>query len=248
MTAISKQGPLGLIIPFETGVHPQDAAKLYPHTRFIARSLAASAIDLANYDHVIDRVADLALELALDGAVAISLMSTTLSFYRGADFNRQLMRLMYKASNRPCSTMSQALLNALEAVGAQKLALATVYTPAVNQSLIEFLAENGYSTSGVQGLELSDLPAIQALDTDTLVQLCHRVWHAHGPADALVLASGGFNTLAAVKQVSQDLGIPVLSSSAVGFWDVLRTAGLDSRAPGWGDVFELPPPAGPRRN
>lgn len=248
MTANTLQGPLGLIVPPASGEVPYDGAILYPNAKFIARGLALPSVSPEGYDQVIDRVADLACELALDGAIAISLMGTSLSFYRGADFNRQLMRVMHKASNRPCTTMSQAVLNALEAVGAKKVAIATAYIDTVNQSLVRFLEENDYTVNGILGMAMTDVAAIQAVDTDALVQLCHQAWQKHGPADALILSCGGLKTLDVIKQMEAALGVPVISSSPTGFWDVMRTAGLDSRSPGHGAIFELPPPAAPRRN
>ena len=42
-----------------------------------------------------------------------------------------------------------------------------------------------------------------------------------------------------IRIVEARLGVPVVSSSPAGFWNLLRVAGLDSRAPGNGRLVDL---------
>jgi arylmalonate decarboxylase len=40
-----------------------------------------------------------------------------------------------------------------------------------------------------------------------------------------------------VRELEATTGLPVVSSSPAGFWDLVRHAGLDPRAPGCGRLF-----------
>lgn len=239
MTAPSPLAPLGLIVPPANGEVPYDGAILYPGTRFIARGLGLPTVSPEGYDQVIDAVTQVAKQLADDGAAAISLMGTSLSFYRGVAFNQHLLEAMHAATGLPCTTMSQAVLNGLAALGVRRVVIATAYIDDVNQRLATFLTDSGYHVNGVRGLAMTDINAIQALGTATLVDLCHQAWDAFGPADAIVLSCGGLKTLATINEVEQALGVPVVSSSPSGFWDLMRTAGRDSHAPGHGRLVGL---------
>ena len=92
---------LGLIVPPRAGEVPLDGPALYgDRVRFIARGLGLAEISTRGYEEVIDRVVELAVELAASGARAISLMGTSLSFYRGAAFNDELEAEMARLLGR----------------------------------------------------------------------------------------------------------------------------------------------------
>ena len=72
--------------------------------------------------------------LAQEGAAAITLMGTSLSFYRGAAFNRELTQRIALASGRPAVTMSTAVIEGLRNVGGRRLAVATAYNEGESQT------------------------------------------------------------------------------------------------------------------
>src|SRR5512147_1584462 len=83
---------LGLLAPVDSAV-PPEANLLYPTgIRFRAASVGLATMTPDGYDKVLDRIAPTAAELARQGAQAITLMGTSLSFYKGAAFNRELTR------------------------------------------------------------------------------------------------------------------------------------------------------------
>ena len=89
---------IGMIVPPAAGAVPPEPLELYgARARFIAEGLALKALSPEGYDAVIERVAALAVRLKSRGAEAISLMGTSLSFYRGAAFNDELIATMKAA-------------------------------------------------------------------------------------------------------------------------------------------------------
>ena len=73
----------------------------------------------------------------------------------------------------------------------------------------------------------------------TLVALCEKVYRAEPRSDGILISCGGLLTLDAIAVVEARLGVPVVSSSPAGFWDLMRVAGLDSRAPGGGRLTQV---------
>lgn len=230
---------IGLIVPPRAGEVPSDGPALYGDSvRFIARGLGLGEISTRGYEQVIDHVVELAAELAGEGAQAVSLMGTSLSFYRGARFNEQLEAEMAARTGLPCTTMSNAILRGLRMLGLQRVAVATAYIDDVNERLVAYLSASDVVATTVKGLAITGVDAVARVPTEALVALCEDVWRAAPASDGILLSCGGLLTLDAVAIVENRLGVPVVSSSPAGFWDAMRTARLDSRLSGRGRLFE----------
>ena len=240
MTTTASTSPcIGLIVPPRAGEVPSDGPALYgDRVRFIARGLGLGEISTRGYEQVIDHVVGLAGDLASNGAQAVSLMGTSLSFYRGARFNAQLEAEMTARTGLPCTTMSNAILRGLRELSLRRVAVATAYIDEVNERLVAYLDANDVVTTTVKGLGVTGVEAVSRVSTETLVALCEDVWRAAPSSDGILLSCGGLLTLDAIEIVEGRLGVPVVSSSPAGFWDAMRTAGLDGRCPGRGRLFE----------
>ncbi len=219
---------LGLIVPPAAGLVPPEGPQMYPQVDFIAQGLALASVDKEGYDGVIDQVVEAARKLAGRGAQAISLMGTSLSFYRGSAFNDSLVEHLRQATGLPCTTMSHAILRGLRASGITRVAVASSYIADVNQRLVRFLAENQIDAVCDHGLGVTEVSAMAQISTQELVDLCLKTWDmAQGQAQGLLLSCGGLVSLDAVRRVEHKLGVTVVSSSPAGFWDLVATAGLD---------------------
>ncbi|AGU48496.1 putative arylmalonate decarboxylase [Variovorax paradoxus B4] len=229
---------LGLIVPPAAGAVPVDGPLLYgERIRFSALGLGLGEISTRGYTEVIDSVVEKAVALKAQGACAVSLMGTSLSFFRGAAFNRQLEVEMARATGLPCTTMSNAIVGALRQLGVRRVAVATAYIDEVNAHLRRYLERSDFEPLALQGLAISDVQAVGRVPTQVLVDLCLRVFDAQPGAEGILISCGGLVTLDAVREVEARLQLPVVSSSPAGFWDLVRTAGLDARSPGQGRLF-----------
>ena len=235
---MTQQPHLGLIVPPAAGAVPVDGPLLYgDRIRFSAKGLGLGEISTRGYTEVIDSVVGKALKLKEEGASAISLMGTSLSFFRGVAFTRQLKREMEQATGLPCTTMSDAILAGLRHLKVRRVAVATAYIDEVNTQLRTYLEQRDFEPLALEGLAISDVQAVGQVSTEVLVDLCLKVFDDQPGADGLLISCGGLVTLDAVREVEARLQVPVVSSSPAGFWDLVRTAGLDARSPGQGRLF-----------
>ena len=229
---------LGLIVPPAAGAVPVDGPLLYgDRIRFSARGLGLGEISTRGYTEVIDSVIGKALELKADGVSAVSLMGTSLSFFRGAAFNRQLEAEMARATGLVCTTMSNAIVAGLRSLNVRRVAVATAYIDEVNVQLRNYLEQNDFEPLALEGLSISDVQEVGTVPTQVLVDLSRKVFEAQPGADGILISCGGLVTLDAVREVEALLKVPVVSSSPAGFWDLVRKAGLDARSPGHGRLF-----------
>ena len=227
---------LGLIAPVEVSV-PPEADILYPNVRFEAVSVGLKMMTPDGYDQVLERIAPAAQQLARAGAQAIALMGTSLSFYRGAAYNRELTRRIEAASSHPAVTMSTAVCNGLRGVGARALAVATAYNAEVNHRLQQFLEEEGFEVRIIRGLGVERVEDIKSVTAEGLLKFTTQVYRSADRADALLVSCGGLRTLDLLAPLEARCGVPVVSSLPHALWAGVRLLGLSARVAGYGRVL-----------
>ena len=90
---------IGLVVPPAHGQVPQDGPALYgDRYNFIARGLGIGGVSPEGFAPVVDTIVDRAVELRKAGAETISMMGTSISFYRGPEFTESLRRAMEEAT------------------------------------------------------------------------------------------------------------------------------------------------------
>ena len=229
---------VGLIVPPGHGQVPQDGPMLYgDRVRFIARGLGIGGVSPEGFAPVIDTVLDRARELRQAGAEAISLMGTSISFYRGAAFTESLRAAMQEATGVPCTTMSHAIVAALKQLGIRRVAVATSYIDELNDKLVAYLTHEGFVVTAIEGMSITGVKEVGEVPTEALVKLSREVHARDRTADGVFISCGGLLTLDAIRQLEDELGLPVTASSPAGFWDVVRLADVSARSEGFGKLF-----------
>lgn len=236
---------VGLIVPPAHGQVPAHGPALYgDRVRFLGAGLGLATMSIDGYDAVIGRVGELAADLAARGAEAVVLMGTSLSFYRGVEFDSELVATMEHASDRPATTMSRAIVAGLRAVGAVRVAVATGYTPEVDARLVAYLAASGVDAVATAGLGVVDTDAAQVVPVGQVAEVADRAVTraraAGGPLDGLLVSCGALDTLDLVPQLEQRHGLPVVASSPAGFWAAAGLVGADAPIPGRGALLSHP--------
>ena len=230
---------IGMIVPPAAGEVPPEAAALHPEGRFIAEGLGLTRLTPEGYDSVIGEVEAAARRLAARGAEAVALMGTSLSFYRGAAFNRDLIARMEAASGVPCTTMSVSVAAALRALGARRVAVGAAYGERVNAPLRAFLEEEGFTVIRLEAMGIEDVEAIFRVTEAELLALGRAAAAAGGGADALFLSCGGLRTLSVTAPLEAETGLPVVSSAVAGVWGAMRLVGVGQAIPGAGRLLAL---------
>jgi arylmalonate decarboxylase len=230
---------LGMIFPGTGGGgDPRDARQMYPTgVSYISKGVGLPAMTVAGYASVIDKIGPLSVELKAEGAEALMLMGTSLSFYNGAAFNRELTARMTKAAGLKASTMSTAVADGLRSVGAKRVAVGTAYIDEVNQRLMTFLREEGFEVLALKGFNISDVSPggpLSKITQGDLIKLGTDVYAEAPKADAILLSCGALRTLEVLAPLEQQTKLPVVSSMPHALRAGVRLLGLDGRYPGHG--------------
>jgi len=234
---------LGMIFPPANYEVPPEAKLMYPTgIRFLAKGVGLERMTPEGYDKAVPKILPAAVELARQGANAISIMGTSLTFYKGAAFNNDLIAQVAKATGLPATSMSRGIIEGLKAVGAKRVAVATAYNETVNGRLRVFLEESGFQVLGVKGMGIErfeDRPPVTQDELFNFVATTYESMSRQGAskADTLLISCGALNTLRLLDPLEKRCKVPVVSSAPHALWASVRLLGLSGQAKGYGRLL-----------
>src|ERR1700729_1637322 len=229
---------LGMIFPPANYPVPPEATLLYPSgVRFLAEGVGLEKMTADEYDRVFGRILAAAEKLAKQGANANSAMGTSLTLYKGAEYEHQLKVNVTKATGLPSPTMSTGIVEGLKAVNARKVVVATAYNEDVSHRLQVFLEESGFEVVSVKGLGIVSFQDRGPVTPDELLNFSASVYEGAPKAEALVISCGALKTLELIVPLEQRCKAPVVSSTPHALWASVRLLGLSGQAKGYGTVL-----------
>lgn len=139
----------------------------------------------------------------------------------------------------PVTSSAGALVRTLQAMGARKVAMVTPYLPELTKMVADYIEGAGIKVQDVIGLEVADNLAVGRLDPARLPSIAARLNHTG--IDALILsACVQMPSLAAVQEVEDALGIPVVTAATATTYEILRALGHEPAIPGAGRLLSGP--------
>ena len=176
-------------------------------------------------------------QLAKDGAQAIVIFGTSLTFYKGAKFNEQMIDEVRKATGLKTTSMSSAVVNGLKEMNAKRIAVATAYADEVNGRLQTFLREHGFDVLILRGLGLDKIGAAGKVSQDELQKFAEGVFREAPKAEAMLVSCGGLRTLELVAPWERACNVPIVSSTPHALWAGARLVGVNARVEGYGRLI-----------
>ena len=229
---------IGLVVPFAEDKVPDEGLQMYPGVRFVPRGVGVRSLTPEGYAAAFDAIAPAAEHLAAQGVAAIMVIGTSLTFYRGPAAHDQLLEKLRAATGLPVSTMSQAIVDGLRAVGAKRVAVATAYTDEVNRRLNELLAASGIEVLSCETFNIEEFGGPEKKSEADIIALTGQaVTNAPG-AEGVLISCGGLRTLGVAKPLEDRHGLPVVASTQAAFWAALRLVGESGHVAGHGRLLE----------
>jgi maleate isomerase len=217
---------IGIIAPFDL-VLDREYWQWVPETvsihltRTPSRKLPVGA-ELALAVSDADSVAQATRDLAVAEPKVTVYACTSGSYISGLAGESRLRSVMKEAGANHAITTSGALLRALEALEAKRVAIGTPYDAEVTVKLSEFLAEAGYETISNAFFGLTG-DIFRVSDAS----VCDLATTADCPeADVVFLSCTNLRTFDILPEIERKLEKPVLSANQVTMWAALRAVGL----------------------
>jgi maleate isomerase len=160
-------------------------------------------------------------------------MCTTTSFIRGPGYDIEIADRIQAATGVPAFTTSTAVVEALQALKIDRVALASVYLPDVEEQLLKFLAGHGIEVVSRRSLSLA---RDHELSPPKRIRAAAEA--ADDPEAQGVLISGtGQRTAGFLAELEIQLGKPVVTANQASMWQAVQMLGLEPHLPGKGELF-----------
>jgi maleate isomerase len=228
---------VGLLVPSSnTTVEPEFYRALPPGVTLHTARMFLTDITPEAILRIVEDLETQSRLLATADVDVIVLGATAPSFLKGAGYDREMTERIAKASGKPATTTSTALLRALRFLDVKRIVLGSAYTDKVNAIARAFLEANGLEVVAARGLQMVDNLAVGRLGPDSAYELA-RAAAAGVDADAVVLACTNWRSMDVIERLEGELGKPVLSTTQVSVWDALRIVGYRGEVHGYGRLL-----------
>lgn len=218
--AYAPQGLIGLLTPqANTTVEPEAWALLPVGMSLINGRLLSAAPDLMQ--RLRDYFGDLAPTLTQFANAPLSVLAlacTGSSYLMGHPAEQAWVEDWSQRLGIPVVTAGMAVVQALQHLGAEHLALASPYPTALTQASVAYWQSHGFEVQQVQNVATSSqgFHAIYTTGTDAAAQTVQAL-RVSG-VDAVLMLGTGMPSLQAIIEMGQGDGPPVLSSMLALMW------------------------------
>jgi arylmalonate decarboxylase len=236
--AMAQDVTIGLVVPFAQDKVPDEGLQMYPDLHFIPRGVGVRSLTPEGYAAAFDAILPAAEHLAAKGVDAIMVIGTSLTFYRGPEAHDRLLEQLRTKTGLPVSTMSQAIVDGLRAVGAKRVAVTTAYTDVVNRRLKELIAAAGIETLSLECFDILEFGGAGRKSEAEIIALSDTAVAKAPDAKGILISCGGLKTLGVAKPLEERHGIPVVSSTQAAFWAAMRLVGESGHVAGHGQLLE----------
>jgi maleate cis-trans isomerase len=193
-------------------------------------------------EKALSRLEEMAKFQALNGAEFIIANSSPMVTYAGPKAAHDVNRRLSEAAGCPATNTTTAAVTAMKAMGLSRIAVCSPYA-SQNPYLVHFLEAEGFDIRGEYGLDRS-LWEIHTLPVEYTYKIARDTFRSAPGAQALYMAGGRLPVLEIVEDLEQDLGVPVIASTACTAWNALRVLGINAPRGGYGRLMaefpELP--------
>jgi len=147
-----------------------------------------------------------------------------------------IQKMKERNGNIPTTTASTAALDALKALGAKRISLATPYPEELAKLQEEFLRGNGVEVLRTMWMSKRTMPASE-VSAETAYSLA--VESNEVESQAIFISCVALHTIELIEKLEEDLKKPVITSSQATMWRLLRLAKVNAKIKGYGQLFHL---------
>lgn len=178
-----------------------------------------------------------AVKLADANVDVVGFGCTTGSLVAGVGYDKKIVKLIRKVTQKPAVTTAGAVVQSLKALGLSRMSVATPYTEDLNKLERRFLEQNGFSVDKIVGLGLIDNIKIAETEPETLSSLVKKANTTR--AEGIFISCTNLPTLDRIAALEQALKKPVVSSNTATLWAMMKELGKLLEAPKFGKLFAL---------
>ena len=157
------------------------------------------------------------------------------TFWGGLAGNKAFEERVATQSGLGVSTGATSVWKALEAIGAEAVAILTPYQPVADEQVKAFFEEVGVAVRRVEGLQCETATAIADVSPARLIPVLRELNGTD--VDAIVQVGTNLSMVRLADEAERWLGKPVIAVNAATLWHALRASGFEDRFPHFGSLL-----------
>ncbi len=225
---------IGLLVPSSNTTMEPDFYGMAPEG--VSVHTARMRLDEVTPDGLI-RMADDAERgaalLATAGVDIIVYGCTTGSLVGGVEWEESLVMGIHENTGVRAVSTSGAVVEALRALSARRVGVATPYTDVLNRLETEFLEDHGFQVAAIEGLGLVNNLEIGRVERGVIEGLVEAV---AGEADTIFVSCTNLPALNLIDGLERRHGRPVVTSNQASLWAALRDS-IVKEITGYGELL-----------
>lgn len=230
---------LGRVAPTTVG-YPNDISRLLPEGgKVVATAAGARSFGEESMGEARARRREAILAIDDWGVDCIVAAGGPVATLGGAEGEREFVAEMREAVSVPFTTSLGAQMEALDALGAERLLVVTPFPPARDEETQAYLEAHGFEVVAMGGPSFERPGATRDLDPSASYQHAKRLAReTDEPFDAVYVACTPFGSAAHVERMETDVGAPVVISATAQVWWAFQATGIAPETPGYGALLE----------
>lgn len=162
----------------------------------------------------------------------------------GPVWDAELRDEISQVAQRPATTAMTAVSDALRALGAESVAVASPFRDDQNEHIRAYLEAAGFRVASLVGVHTTSIRDIASLPPTTPLEVAKRAFEAAEAPEALYLSCPVWRGVSqSIERLEDELGIPVVTMYSPILWKALITVGYQAEITGFGKLLStLPQP------
>jgi maleate isomerase len=182
--------------------------------------------------------ADLAYQSKMlgDARVEVVALAQTSASLFDDDYDAKATRMMSEGAGVPALTSAQAIGEAVQALGARRVAIVSPYSPdAIGRAKRYYETKYGLDVVALEGFDASDSYAIGLMGPENARDAFLRIDRPE--IEVLVVPGGNFPTMPSIAAWEAEFGKPVITTNQAALWAMMKVMKMDEKLPGLGRLL-----------
>ena len=223
---------LGMLLPSgNQAAEPQFHAMLPAGVSLHTTRLKLTGSSEAELLAMTERVEEAAALVADSGADLVLFHCTAVTTF-SLDLEQSIKERVARASGKPTSTTSEAIVTALKTLGARRIVMLSPYIEAINAREAAYFRGAGFEILDCAGLDCRDANAMMAVTPARWREFARA--HRNEDAQAYLISCTTVRSADVIEELERELGRPVVTSNTAVAWHCLRKMGIPDKVTGFG--------------
>lgn len=233
------RGRVGSISATPTEALPYEFYKIVPDGVALVQTTVyiheVTADNIFAAENLFDRIA---LDVAKEGVDVLILGASPATYLKGHGYDKVLSARIAELIGVPTVSNQTAAVEALSALGAKRIVVASPNTDDLVVPLRRFLNDNGFEVVNARGLQIPTNAEIARVPPYKSYQFAKEVFFEAGGADAVYIPCANWPVALNIDKLEKDLRVPVVASNQSKIWAALRQLEIREPIRGFGRLLE----------